>query len=169
LDGNPPTGWTQAGTGFTTASSAFVHAGVYGFGFDNNGAVISLMQTLATTPGQNYVIDFWYRTDPLGTFTPNALIPYFDGVALAGASGIQNAPGGWTHYSYQQVASTASTVLRFDATTTSGMYTAIDDIGVSAFSAGPAVIPLPSAALSGLLLFGGLIAARGLKRYARFL
>lgn len=107
------TGWTQFGdTSFTGVDSLSPQSGVFA-AFAGPSAPGGIFQTLATTPGRSYVVDFWLmnEADVLGQVTPNSFAFSWGGVprlTLSNASVF-----GYTHYSFILLATSASTDLRF--------------------------------------------------------
>ena len=64
------TGWTTSGSTFVTANPPWVHSGTWAGALNSTNATIS--QSVATTPGTTYTIDFFARALFLDTnFTVN--------------------------------------------------------------------------------------------------
>jgi len=150
------TGWTQFGdTTFTGVDTFAPQAGTYAayFGPTSPGGID---QTIATSPGQGYVVSFWLQTeaDVNGVATPNFFEFNWDGGPAELT--IVNAPASpYTQYSFRLVASSSSTDLRFTFSDTPAF---LDFDSVS-------VIPEPgSLALLGLA--GGIAALARRRRAA---
>jgi hypothetical protein len=108
-------GWTQFGnTAFSGVDSFAPHSGAYAAFFGPVGSPGGIFQTLATTPGAVYTIDFWLQNeaDVTGNASPNAFSFNWNGGAAEFV--LTNAPAsGYTHYSFGLVATSATTDLRF--------------------------------------------------------
>ncbi len=160
------TGWTLAGNADFTSNSpnTFVfgaaHSGDYAAFFAPVATDGILSQTVATTPGQAYIVSYWLAvgSDPTGhIFTPNDFSASFGGTSLSKEINLTATDGhaefadDYTRYSYTAVATSASSVLQFNLRDDNA-YFRLDDISVNA-----APVPEASATLSlGLLLaFGG--------------
>lgn len=124
------TGWTLSGdTSFTLVDDFFPHSGSFGAflgtcDFDDpscDGSTGSITQTLATTAGASYDIEFWLNVE----ITPNFLSVSFDGIVLDSLTDITTfidggcshpspiAGGCYTLFSYTASASSATTDLVF--------------------------------------------------------
>jgi len=108
------TGWTQFGdTSFSGVDTFAPQAGTYGafFGPSNAGGI---SQTLATTGGRSYLVEFWLQNeaDVHSTATPNSFTFNWDGgpteMVLADAPAF-----GYTHHSFVLPATSATTNLSF--------------------------------------------------------
>ena len=148
------TGWTDGGnTGWNSVSSGAAAPGGGSFGIDNGavGSFSTLSQTLTTTVGTPYTINFWFRNDGGGIF--NLL---FGGNVLYSESGLNHA------YQFHTLVSpgaiSTSTVLQLQFRDDPG-FVQFDNITVEA------AVPEPA---TGLLLVTGLAAlarrARSTKR-----
>ena len=138
-------GWTDGGNlGWNVvAAVAAPGEGVFGI---NNGAVGSfstLSQTLTTTPGANYAIDFWIRNDGAGIFNV-----VFDGSTVYSESGIAHA---YARHTVFGIAPTASTLLQLQSRDDPG-FLQFDGIHVNARVPEPStltLLALGAAALAG--------------------
>ncbi|MFT3821450.1 MAG: PEP-CTERM sorting domain-containing protein [Rubrivivax sp.] len=147
-------GWTVTGTqDFSGVDASAAHGGLYGayFGEDAPGNRIS--QTLATSAGATYLVEFWLQLDDGAV--PNAFSWSWDGVTQAPA--LIDADGfGYTHFSALVTASAGATALSFEFTNPQSFFL-LDDVSVNANVPEPASMALAMAALFGL----GVSARRG--------
>jgi len=98
----------------------------------------SISQTVATTPGQSYVIDFWLFNGTVVSATPssefkaslggNLLLDQVNPPVLLYPSPSYPA---YTEYTFVETATTPSTTLQFSAYETTG-YFLLDDVSMSA-------------------------------------
>lgn len=147
------TAWTASGHDLAFVDTE-PHSGVFSFrGYDNSGFA-TLEQTFATTAGQTYDFSFWSFSS--GLDAGNILRFQFDAGPIVGVTNTTT---------YAQTVSSflaggPSTTLKFFFETDDGTGTwRIDDVDAVAS------VPLPSSALMGLGLLGGLaIALRRRKR-----
>jgi uncharacterized repeat protein (TIGR03803 family) len=120
--------WSVGGMmSYSTVGSLpqFVHSGNYGAQLAGTfGFVASLSQSLATTPGANYLLSFWLN-NPTAT-TANELLVSWDGNTVWGVTNLTAV--GWTNVQIPVAASGASTALQFAFE--SGMYFGLDDVSV---------------------------------------
>jgi hypothetical protein len=142
------TGWTQSGdTGFTGVGSG-AHSGLYAAVFGPTGSLGYISQTLVTTPGASYVVDYWLSAGGGGA---NQFQFIWGGIVLQNLLNL-GAPG-YTHYSYNVTALSASTTISFGFYYPSDFWY-FDDAAVNDASNGvpePATIGLVAAALLGLV------------------
>ena len=150
------TGWTHSGdTSLSGVTTLQPHSGTYGaeFGPPTPGF---LTQTLATTPGAEYEIQFWLANG--FDLQPNFFSVSFDGVVL---DSLTNAGFfGYTLFDYTAVASSASTDLVFTFMHPPHFWF-FDDVSVVATDADD--VPEPE---SLLLIGAGLITLLTLRRRA---
>jgi hypothetical protein len=168
------TGWTLSGdTSFTFVDVFFPRSGSFSAFLGTCdlvdepfclGSTGSITQTLATTAGASYAIEFWLNVE----ITPNFLSVSFDGIVLDSLTDITTiidggcshpspiAGGCYTLFSYTALASSASTDLVFTFQHDPWGWD-LDDVSVEAATAVP-----ESGSL--LLVAGGLIALLALCR-----
>ena len=106
-------GWTQFGdTSFTGVDNQSPQSGVFA-AFAGPVTPGGIFQTLATTPGRSYSVDFWLKNeaDPFGQVTPNAFAFSWGGAPKLTLTNA--AASAYTHYSFILLATSASTDLRF--------------------------------------------------------
>ncbi|HEY1613134.1 MAG TPA: PEP-CTERM sorting domain-containing protein [Rhizomicrobium sp.] len=138
------------GTTFVSAYSGYVHSGTYGasLGVERGDNVLS--QQLATIVGDSYNITFYLR----GSTSPSTELKVFFGTDVL-LDLVDSTQGDWTKYSFDEVATSASTLLAFNTNGTSFGAFALDDVSVV-----PDAVPEPAS----LVLFGsGLLAASGFR------
>jgi VPDSG-CTERM motif len=151
-DGNF-TGWTASGEGgvFGTSGGIAPHSGNFQAVF--TGGVSALTQSVATTPGASYTIDFFLAS---GVALPNSFLVSWGGSTIFSLQD-QSGPMGYTEYTFTETASTASTLLHFGFVEAEGGWF-LDDVSVN-----PAGVGVPDAG-STLPLLGfaslGLVALR---------
>jgi VCBS repeat-containing protein len=103
-------GWIQSGNlGFTSVTTNFLqHSGSHAAHLGPIGSDGFLTQHISTTAGQSYVLDFWLQHDG---GTPNDFSVQWNGTTLFFTT---NATAqGYTHYTYQLVATGSMTDLLF--------------------------------------------------------
>ena len=151
------TGWTQFGDpGFTGVDSLAPQSGFYAAFAGSVGATGGIFQTLATTPGGAYVVDFWLQNeaDVVGQSSPNFFSFSWGGVDELV---LTDAPAfGYTHFSFLLLATSASTDLRFTFEHTPAFWD-LDTVS--------AVVPEPGT-LALVTLAGGLVALTRRRRSA---
>ncbi len=105
----------------------------------------SLSQTVATDPGQDYIVDFW-----LYSFggTPNGFSVTFDGTSLFSQTNLPAAP--YTEYTFTTTAVDSSALLQFSAYNNPS-YFGLDDVSVTALPEPSAVVLLALGALGVVL------------------
>jgi hypothetical protein len=149
-------GWSQSGDtdpNYTLVNSFFAYTGSYGSGLGPyDGAVGSLSQSLATVAGHEYTVQFDlqnYDEDNGNSFTTS-----FGGKSLVGG-GTPSLPINngnsfdWTHYSFDVVAHSSSSVLDFTFSNNI-VYFGLDNVSVVA-------VPEPDEYIM-MLLGAGLVA-----------
>jgi hypothetical protein len=125
--------WTQSGSTAdtsVTSSSSYVHSGTYGAELGPVGSLGYLSQTLATVPGQSYLLSFWVENF---ASTNDEFSVAWNGSTLYDQT---NLPAfGWANYVFAVTATNTSMVLQFgfrnDPT-----YFGLDDISVTPLCAG---------------------------------
>lgn len=110
---------------------SFVHSGLYGAYFGQSNAVSSdavLSQTVATQPGQRYLVSFWLTCVARnGTNTPNNFTAKWNGSNLFSKTNLN--PFGWTNMAYIVTTTGASTALSFAFLQNPGAF-GLDDVTV---------------------------------------
>jgi hypothetical protein len=128
------TGWTvvnATGVGGTFAGVA-PHSGNFQAVFSGPGSAnASLTQSVATTPGASYTIDFFLSSAAAIPFTESVSVSW-GGVTLLSMT---NLTSGYNEFTFTETASTASTALLFNFATFGGAWL-LDDISVT-----PAGVP----------------------------
>lgn len=106
-------GWTQSGnTAYTsvTTSSSYVHSGSYGAEFGPNSTPGYISQTVATVPGQTYLLSCWMDIPSSGT--PNLFTISWGGNLVYGLTNYSKALA-WTNLQFLVTAKSTSTVVQF--------------------------------------------------------
>lgn len=132
--------WTQTGnttsTSVTSGNSSYVHSGIYGAELGPVGSMGYLSQTLATFPGQAYLLSFWLNNSIGGTPT-QFLVNWGAGAIYS----LSNPPAfGWTNLQFIVTAAASSTVLQFGFQNDPN-YFGLDDVSV---------VPIPPAVFQSL-------------------
>jgi len=151
------TGWALSGDlSFTAVDDFSPHSGRFSAGLATSvrtpGSTGSITQTLATTAGVSYDIEFWVNT----AVTPNFFSVSFDGIVLDSLTNIRTAPSiqpaVYRLFSYTALASSASTDLVFTFRHDTWVWD-LDDVSVEAATAvpEPGSLPLFSVGLTILL------------------
>jgi PKD repeat protein len=120
------TNWTQSGgngSGVATGSK-YAHTGTYGAALEA-GTPGYLSQTLATTPGANYLISFWL--DSPSATTPNDFQVSWNGNVLLNKTNVGNI--GWTNIQLTVTATATISTLQFGYLN-GYFYFGLDDISV---------------------------------------
>ncbi|MGP8199909.1 MAG: protease pro-enzyme activation domain-containing protein [Limisphaerales bacterium] len=127
--------WTLNGsTRYNVVSSDanYVHSGGYGAMLGQPNSLGYLSQTLATAPGQMYLLSLWLD-NPVNSYgaTPNQFLVEWNGTTLFNQGNIPNIS--WTNLEFFVTASGTSTVLEFGFYD-SPYYLGLDDISVTPLS-----------------------------------
>ena len=154
------TGWARSGdTSFTAVDDFSPHSGRFSAFLSTSGSTGSITQTLATTVGVSYDIEFWLNT----AFRPNFFSVSFDGIVLDSLTNITTSPSilpaVYRLFSYTALASSANTDLVFTFRHDPWGWD-LDDVSVEAATAVPEPGSLP-------LFVGGLIMLLALRRRYR--
>src|SRR6202044_1429244 len=107
-------------------SSPYTYSGGFGVQAGPVGSPVSISQTLATAPGQAYVISCWV-SNPEGA-TPNEFLLTWNGSNLVNQTNISAT--NWINLQATVVATGASSVLAFVIQDNPG-YLGLDDISAS--------------------------------------
>ncbi len=138
---------------------------------DLNGSVPgSLFQDLATTAGQSYIVDFWYAANLYGDqATPKTFNVTWDGGPVAAVAfdqtGRTPTDMGWLRGTSTVTATSATSRLEFDSTTTADQQhgPALDAVSVTLAP----TVSTPEASSAVLLLGLGTVAAGSLAFHRR--
>src|SRR5437016_1630445 len=109
------TGWTVSGDAFVSGTYAGISPHSGNFQALVGGNLISegfLAQTLATTPGQSYAISFWLALFSVENVHANSVTVTWGGVPIF--SLFDQLSFGYTEYTFNVTATSASTALQFD-------------------------------------------------------
>ncbi len=129
------TGWTLNASSkynFVTTSSGWFHSGSHGAALGQSGSPGYLSQTLATSPGQNYLLSLWLA-NPQNLYgaTPNQFLVQWNGTTIFNKTNLPFTT--WTNLQFMVTAASASTVLRLGFEDTP-YYLGLDDISVNPIS-----------------------------------
>jgi hypothetical protein len=145
-------------TGVDAGTDPGAYSGTYAAYLGQSGSPGSISQTIATTPGTSYDLQFFLANTsytPLGGTTPNQFEVLWNGGAVLEET---NLPvSGYQEYNLLETATGASTTLEFDAQQNPA-YFVLDDISVT----DPPPSPTPEPA--SLALFGGGLAVIRMRR-----
>jgi hypothetical protein len=121
-------GWTQSGnTAYTTVQSdpTYVHSGNYGAVLGPSGTPGYISQSLATVPGQAYVVSLWLKAPAGGA--PTEFLASWNGTNVYDRF---NLPAiGWTNIRVPVVSTRANTILQFGFRNDPDFF-GLDDISV---------------------------------------
>ena len=141
------TGWTQFGdTSFSGVDTIAPASGTYA-AFFGPGTPGGIFQTVATNPGDTYVITFSLQgeADVLGVSIPNSFEFDWDGVTQMTLTDV--AAFAYQSFSFLVVASSATTDLRFTFTSIPAFWD-LDDVRASIPEPGSMVLAVLAAALA---------------------
>jgi hypothetical protein len=123
------TDWTLTGNTNETAvveDSPYTYAGIYGVQSGSVGSPVYISQSLATVPGQAYLISCWVN-NPEGS-TPNEFLLTWQGTNLVHLTNITAT--NWSNIEATAVATGAGTLLTFGMQDNTG-FLGLDDIVVA--------------------------------------
>lgn len=129
-----------------SGSPPAVHSGLYGALLGSSGSLGYLSQTLATVPGQVYLLSLWL--DSPDGLSPNEFMVGWNGTPLLDQTDIGAI--GWTNLQFYVTATGTNTVLEFGFRDDQS-FLGLDDIAVSALaSAGgpPMILSQPASQLA---------------------
>lgn len=114
---------------FVTTSGNFVHSGAYGAALGEFSSLGYLSQTLATSPGQTYLLSLWLD-NPSNSYgaTPNQFLVQWNGTTIFNQTNLPFT--GWTNLQFLVTATSSSTVLQFGFQDTP-YYLGLDDISLT--------------------------------------
>jgi choice-of-anchor C domain-containing protein len=158
---NSITGWTIVGNSVDILSTNWAaHEGKQTVDLSgvNTGGIY---QDIGTTPGHTYHLSFWLtaNTEFQGTSggpVIKTMRLFWSGNTIAtltaDPTGKVKTNPGWTQYSYDLLATTATTRLQFNSLTSGFAGPIIDDLALADITpAPPGSVPLPPAALLGVI------------------
>jgi hypothetical protein len=150
------TGWTRFGERsdvFGNVGGIDPHSGNFQAALHSSpeGDLQSIAQTLATTPGQSYTIDFWLANSVL-TFVANTFAVTWGNLTILGLSQESFFP--YKEYTFNVTATSASTALTFSFRQrfflTDHSTWLLDDVSVNPVPDGGSTVSLVGFALLGL-------------------
>jgi len=127
------TGWTVSGAAFNCGdvvsgiSDIGPHSGNFSACFGNPTNLSFISQTVATVPGQEYEISFWYAQQPSDQVPSNLAEILVNGSVVTGGSDVPVM--GWTFAEITGTASGSTTQIGFGFENAPGHF-ALDDVSV---------------------------------------
>jgi hypothetical protein len=115
------------GVSFQIASD-MVHHGEYEVEIGGIGADVTLSQTVATSAGQHYTLDFWLMNDASSS-EANDFSATWNGVSLMPKIVDANPSSGYTEYQFDVIGAANASTLEFSARNDHGTWD-IDDVSV---------------------------------------
>ena len=150
FESNNFTGWTQFGnTNFTGVDGTAPHSGSFAAFFGptaNTGGSGGISQTLATTNGATYNVQFYLQNELAGT---NSFVFEWDGGAVDTL--VDSAFFGYTLFQHSLLASSNTTEIRFTFLNEPSFWD-LDDVLVEQSEVGPSLPEPATLALLGLAL-----------------
>ena len=152
-------GWTTVAASQRIQLSASIlrlvciapHSGSHYAGFGAWGRIEdTIVQSLATIPGESYTFTFWLAHDSTGNV--NNFTASWNGTPILA---LQNADVfGWTEYTFTETATSSPSTIQFGGGDSAGPgYYDLDDISVTAAVPEPSAIALLLASAASLLAF----------------
>ncbi|HLI11724.1 MAG TPA: PEP-CTERM sorting domain-containing protein [Alphaproteobacteria bacterium] len=152
------TGWTRGGNlgaTFVGNSPNAPHSGNFAAELGPVGSDGTLAQTFATIIGDTYQVSYWHIYNAAAT-PPSDFSVTFNGTTLFSEANVNPpSPLTWTQYTFDVIASLASSTLQF-AFRNDPSYQGLDDVSVTDLGT-PGTVPEPSS----LALFGAALAGFG--------
>jgi hypothetical protein len=149
-------GWTTVAASYGSAFGVYPsagliapHSGDHYAGFGSWGGIDdTILQSLATIPGESYTFTFWLAQDSTGNV--NDFTASWNGTPILA---LQNADVfGWTEYTFTETATSSSTTIQFSGGDSGGPgYYDLDDVSVTAAVPEPSTIAILLASAAGLL------------------
>jgi len=142
------TDWTVSGVATVngTVNGIAPHSGI----FQANMLLVGLTQSVATTPGASYTIDFFVASNNFGHPSSVTLAVNWGGTTIF--SHLFTSDIGYTEYTFTETASASSTDLEFFVSGVNGAFV-LDDVSVNAVGTVPdggTTVSLLGCALLGL-------------------
>jgi methionine-rich copper-binding protein CopC len=105
------TGWMQSGnTQSTSVGTDFPHTGTYAADLGPAGPLGFLSQTVSTTPGQTYTLDYWLD-HPYTNSVPNEFKVTIGGTVVYDQTNLGNF--GYTEFTFTYTATSTTTAIQF--------------------------------------------------------
>lgn len=142
-------GWTTSNAAWTSIISGG-YSGDYAAALAENGQTGSLFQTVATVPGQEYLLNYWLYNS--GGSDVNQFETIVDGVALGSLANLPYQV--YTEYSYPFTATSQTTTLLFNERNDYPGNFYLDDVSIN---------PVPEP-VTILLIGSGMLMGFGLRR-----
>lgn len=127
------TGWTVTNnTDINGVDSSNPHSGTYEafVGQLTADGLVSISQSVATNPGQSYIFSFWLTAEPGSGFSgaPDEFRASFGGNVLLDLKDVGPFP--YTQYTYTVTATSATSLVQFDAANDASFFD-LDDVSLT--------------------------------------